>query len=135
MKEVGCGLVGAGAAFLTTGNKKLALALVASGVALCWKGGKRPASKATEQRPQKSHQKIGGKDQPTTDGEAAHQKESRAGTMTTNLLASLGGSSVGQPGLRAFRVRGSCGSHGDEESQASASTMVTRKGKGKLYAR
>ena len=61
MREVGCGLVGAGAALLTSGNRKLAVALVASGVALCWKGGTRPASKAIEQRPHKSSSKEGGK--------------------------------------------------------------------------
>ena len=61
LRDLGCGLLGAGSALLATGNKKLALALVASGVALCWKeGGKRPASKAIEQNPTTAHKmKVG----------------------------------------------------------------------------
>ena len=74
-REVGCGLIGAGAALFTSGNKKLAVAFVASGVALCWKGGTRPASKAIEQRPHKSRSREGGKGQKIEGkGEAAHQK-------------------------------------------------------------
>ena len=119
MREVGCGLVGAGAALLTTGNRKLAVALVASGVALCWKGGTRPASKAIEQRPHKSPSKEGGKGQNKEGkGGAAHLKEEgRAGTtkevskmMKDEDVAGLGRA----PGLRAMRLRGtgSQSSHG-----------------------
>ena len=108
LKEVGCGLVGAGAALVTTGNRKLAMALVASGVALYMNGGKRPASKAIEQRPQKSPENEGGKGQKQKGkGGAAHLKEgSRAGTteevsklMRTQEVA-LGSRN---PGLRALR--------------------------------
>ena len=109
-------------AFLTTGNKKLASALVASGVALCWKEGKRPASKAIGQRPQKSLENEGGKGQyQEGKGGAAHLKEqSRAGTteevsksMRTQDVVSVGRS----PGLRAYRVvgSGSRSSHGTSE--------------------
>ena len=119
MREVGCGLVGAGAALLTSGNRKLAVALVASGVALCWKGGTRPASKAIEQRPHKSPSKEGGKGlNKEGKGGAAHLKEvSRAGTtkevgktMKDEDVVGLGRA----PGLRAMRRRGtgSQSSHG-----------------------
>ena len=119
MREVGCGLVGAGAALLTSGNRKLAVALVASGVALCWKGGTRPASKAIEQRPHKSPSKEGGKGlNKEGKGGAAHLKEvSRAGTtkevgkeMKDEDVVRLGRA----PGLRAMRRRGtgSQSSHG-----------------------
>ena len=108
LKEVGCGLVGAGAARVTTGNRKLAMALVASGVALYVNGGKRPASKAIEQRPHKSPENEGGKGQKQEGkGGAAHLKEgSRAGTTeeVSNLMRTqdlvLGSTT---PGLRALR--------------------------------
>ena len=124
LRDLGCGLLGAGSALLATGNKKLALALVASGVALCWKeGGKRPASKAIEQRPHKSPENEGGKGQTMLGkGGAAHLKEeSRAGTteevsksMRIQELETVGRS----PGLRAYRVTGagSRSSHGSSSS-------------------
>ena len=124
LRDLGCGLLGAGSALLATGNKKLALALVASGVALCWKeGGKRPASKAIEQRPHKSPENEGGKGQTMLGkGGAAHLKEeSRAGTteevsksMRIQELETVGRS----PGLRAYRVSGagSRSSHGSSSS-------------------
>ena len=124
LRDLGCGLLGAGSALLATGNKKLALALVASGVTLCWKeGGKRPASKAIEQRPHKSPENEGGKGQIMLGkGGAAHLKEeSRAGTteevsksMRIQELETVGRS----PGLRAYRVSGagSRSSHGSSSS-------------------
>eukprot|EP00434_Breviolum_minutum_P005938 symbB.v1.2.005236.t1/scaffold302.1/size234775/5 len=84
LRDLGCGLVGAGSALLMTGHKKLALMLVASGAALYWsKEGKRPASKAIEQRPQKSPENEGGQGQKYVEkGGAAHLKdEDRAGTI------------------------------------------------------
>ena len=125
LRDLGCGLLGAGSALLATGNKKLALALVASGVALCWKeGGKRPASKAIEQRPHKSPENEGGKGQNMLgNGGAAHLKEeSRAGTteevsksMRIQELETVGRS----PGLRAYRVSGA-GSRSNHGSSSSA---------------
>ena len=121
-REVGCGLVGAGAALLTTGNRKLAVGLVATEVALCWKGGTRPASKAIGQRPHKSPSKEGGKGQNKEGkGGAAHLKEEgRAGTtkevskvMKDEDVAGLGRS----PGLRAIRRRGSEGHGKSSEKQ------------------
>lgn len=77
MRDLGCGLLGAGSALLVTGNKKLALALVASGAPLCWnEEGKRPVSKAIEQRPHKSPENEGGKGQKIVGkGGTAHLKE------------------------------------------------------------
>ena len=136
MREVGCGLVGAGAALPTTGNRKLAVALVASGVALCWKGGTRPASKAMEQRPHKSPSKEGGKGQNKEGkGGAAHLKEEgRAGTtkevskeMKEEDVVGLGRS----PGLRAMRLRGtgSQSSHGGpSEEQGTSKEQEVDKG-------
>ena len=124
LRDLGCGLLGAGSALLATGNKRLALALVASGVALCWKeGGKRPASKAIEQRPHKSPENEGGKGQKILGkGGAAHLKEeSRAGT-TEEVSKSMRIQEVEfvgrSPGLRAYRVpgAGSRSSHGSSSS-------------------
>ena len=97
---------------------------MASGVALCWKeGGKRPASKAIEQRPHKSPENEGGKGQKILGkGGAAHLKEeSRAGT-TEEVSKSMRIQEVEfvgrSPGLRAYRVpgAGSRSSHGSSSS-------------------
>ena len=131
MKAVGCGLVGAGAALLTSGNRKLAMALVASGVALCWKGGKRPASKAIEQRPHKNPTKLGGKGQVGSEnGGAAHQKDDgRAGTTeeVSNPRKDHEDAVVRRsPGLRAIRSQGRRASHGSSsQSQGDAATSST----------
>lgn len=125
-------MIGAGGALLATGNKSLAVALTLGGLALCLKEGIRPATRAIEQRPQKSHQKLGGKDQPANDGGAKHQDESRAGTTNASLLDTLEPGGVGKPGLRAIRRVGSRNNHGEEElDQGAASTTSLAGGKGK----
>ena len=136
LRDLGCGLLGAGSALLATGNKRLALALVASGVALCWKEvGKRPASKAIEQRPHKSPENEGGKGQKILGkGGAAHLKEgSRAGTtdeviklMRTQEIASVGSS----PGLRAYRVPGAGSRLGHGSSSSASHSAGERSGDG-----
>ena len=126
MRDLGCGLVGAGAAFLASGNKKLAIALVASGVALCWKGGKRPASKAIEPRLHKSPEKIGREGQKEFGkGEAAHLKdEDRAGTIkkeVSKLRKDQEDVVVSRsPGLRALRFGDRRASHGTSSDAASS---------------
>ena len=127
LRDLGCGLVGAGSALLMTGHKKLALMLVASGAALYWsKEGKRPASKAIEQRPQKSPEKEGGKGQKYVEkGGAAHLKdEDRAGTIkkeVSKLRKDQEEAVVSRsPGLRALRSGGSRASHGTSSNAASS---------------
>ena len=127
LRDLGCGLVGAGSALLMTGHKKLALMLVASGAALYWsKEGKRPASKAIEQRPQKSPEKEGGKDQKYLGkGGAAHLKdEDRAGTIkkeVSKLRKDQEEAVVSRsPGLRALRSGDRRASHGTSSNAASS---------------
>ena len=127
LRDLGCGLVGAGSALLMTGHKKLALMLVASGAALYWsKEGKRPASKAIEQRPQKSPEKEGGKGQKYLGkGGAAHLKdEDRAGTIkkeVSKLRKDQEEAVVSRsPGLRALRSGDRRASHGTSSNAASS---------------
>ena len=127
LRDLGCGLVGAGSALLMTGHKKLAAVLVASGAALYWsKEGKRPASKAIEQRPQKSPEKEGGKGQKYLGkGGAAHLKdEDRAGTIkkeVSKLRKDQEDAVVCRsPGLRALRFSDSRASHGTSSNAASS---------------
>ena len=128
LRDLGCGLLGAGSALLATGNKRLALALVASGVALCWKeGGKRPATKAIEQRPQKSPENEGGKGQKKLGkGGAAHLKdEDRAGTIKKEVSKLIRKDQEDvvvsrSPGLRALRLGDGRASHGTSSGAASS---------------
>ena len=127
LRDLGCGLLGAGSALLATGNKRLALALVASGVALCWKeGGKRPATEAIEQRPQKSPENEGGKGQKKSGkGGAAHlEDEDRAGTIkkeVSKLRKDQEDVVVSRsPGLRALRFGGGRASHGTSSEATSS---------------
>ena len=127
LRDLGCGLVGAGSALLMTGHKKLALVLVASGAALYWsKEGKRPASKAIEQRPQKSPENEGGKGQKNLGkGGAAHLKdEDRAGTIkkeVSKLRKDQEDAVVSRsPGLRALRFGDRRASHGTSSNAASS---------------
>ena len=127
LRDLGCGLVGAGSALLMTGHKKLALMLVASGAALYWsKEGKRPASKAIEQRPQKSPENEGGKGQKYLGkGGAAHLKdEDRAGTIkkeVSKLRKDQEEAVVSRsPGLRALRSGDRRASHGTSSNAASS---------------
>ena len=127
LRDLGCGLKGAGSALLATGNKRLALALVASGVALCWKeGGKRPATEAIEQRPQKSPENEGGKGQKKLGkGGAAHlEDEDRAGTIkkeVSKLRKDQEDVVVSRsPGLRALRSGGGRASHGTSSGATSS---------------
>ena len=127
LRDLGCGLVGAGSALLMTGHKKLALMLVASGAALYWsKEGKRPASKAIEQRPQNSPENEGGKGQKYLGkGGAAHLKdEDRAGTIkkeVSKLRKDQEDAVVSRsPGLRALRSGDRRASHGTSSNAASS---------------
>ena len=127
LRDLGCGLLGAGSALLATGNKRLALALVASGVALCWKeGGIRPATKAIEQRPQKSPENEGGKGQKNLrKGGAAHlEDEDRAGTIKKEVSKPRKDQEdvvvSRSPGLRALRFGDGRASHGTSSGAASS---------------
>ena len=127
LRDLGCGLLGAGSALLATGNKRLALALVASGVALCWKeGGIRPATKAIEQRPQKSPEDEGGKGQKKLGkGGAAHlEDEDRAGTIKKEVSKPRKDQEdvvvSRSPGLRALRSGDRRASHGTSSNAASS---------------